>query len=521
MSKEEFKTLLNRIDEISKETHIEDTIITAVSSITNYFNPQSKSAEAIPIQAIILYLEEKGLTEYLKKIETKYSENISAQYLAADIIVTLKSVVPEQEITLERTENIEEELIDENLNDDIIEFDKKNTGDYIVEDGEIFEVVEDEVEIPNHEILSGDDINEFNEEITEVLESKDFDQHIISEEENVLKKEENEKKIEEDEINRDQSIYEDEKKKPESSELFRKLIDINPIYESILPEITPFNGIYENESYIEFTDDLSDECDYQIDQSCLKEEIFIINEEIKTKDSKNIEESIMKDIEKEHKKSDLQLIEPEENIEKTFKNKTDSLSGIDDNIDNMNIDSTIDNVVNAEIDENYSLNEDKAKEIENFDSEEKQHSVDLKDAEKKSLLEKQDEEITEVFTDLAFLDKEEEDFEVKEVLEDDNISCGDTEKLEHSLFNETTEDHFDSFSKMLACKDMTKIIEFIFDYDMEDYHSIVNNISKAENEDEGFNYTEIYCKQNRIEISSKEVTIFKAHISEYFAQAYS
>ncbi len=62
---------LERVDAISRETHLEDTLITAVNSITNFFDQNSKTPEKLPIKAIELYLEEKKLNEFSTKIRNQ------------------------------------------------------------------------------------------------------------------------------------------------------------------------------------------------------------------------------------------------------------------------------------------------------------------------------------------------------------------------------------------------------------------------------------------------------------------
>ena len=72
---------------------------------------------------------------------------------------------------------------------------------------------------------------------------------------------------------------------------------------------------------------------------------------------------------------------------------------------------------------------------------------------------------------------------------------------------------------MLLQKEMTNIIETIFDYDMEDYHKIIRTISNSSNEKEGLEIADSYCKSNHVDTFHDDVIEFKSYISDYFSQS--
>jgi hypothetical protein len=71
-------------------------------------------------------------------------------------------------------------------------------------------------------------------------------------------------------------------------------------------------------------------------------------------------------------------------------------------------------------------------------------------------------------------------------------------------------------SDLVQNKKMTKIIEVIFDYDMEDYSNTIEQISECTNLDDAKSILDKLFSTNRISSKSKEAHLFKELISEYF-----
>lgn len=527
MSKNEFTTLLNRIDEISKETHLEDTLKTAVNSITNFFDQNSKNAEKLPVLAVKMYLEEKGLQEFVSKLENKFGPENLGIFVANDIIHELRSVTPESEIEIQQTGNIEDSLLvdhSENINDTNIE----NKGELVddlpiikeVDDGsqthlvdaeEFLEVDEVDVEIPNHEILSSNENLEQNEDnIIELAENSDeVEENAIESLENIEefvdeKDTLSQDKLSEDTADENVEIEEDSKKKNNAVKLLDDLIDLDPVYDSLLPPIVSFA---ETENRFDYNDQIekpSEEINYQLDLSTIKEEI-----DLKSNNTLSVDQ-IDEVVEKENNQIDDSIQSADvEDIDEKIPDLEQLIDG-----NHVDINSTIDDVVNQDLTEHEFLTENKVSEEINYDVEETQNFDNIIPDNKLVL---DDEEITEVFTDLAYLDK---DGNTEEPI----LSEKDQEKSsEEILEEERSEDvsNHENFSQMLSTKDMTKIIEVLFDYDMEDYHTLVDKVSNSTSEQEAFQITTEYCNNNNIEPTVNEVEIFKSMILEYFSQTYS
>ncbi|MHB9040867.1 MAG: hypothetical protein ACYC4T_09460, partial [Melioribacteraceae bacterium] len=82
---------------------------------------------------------------------------------------------------------------------------------------------------------------------------------------------------------------------------------------------------------------------------------------------------------------------------------------------------------------------------------------------------------------------------------------------------ENEEDSKVELAEILEHKDMTKIIEVIFDYDIEDFASLLDEISTCRNLDDANLVINQTLAERHISRSSKEAEAFKSIISEYFS----
>jgi len=523
MKREEFVILLNRIDLVSKETHLDDTLSTAISSIANFFDQSSKSPDKLPLQAINFYLEEKGLIEFATKLEKKFGDDSTAFYLATDIHNLIKSVTPEAEIIIEDSVQIEDELVCDNSEQDVIneeveseievpELDTISDEINTISSNEIFEVIVDDVEIPNHDILSSDEIiDQEDQKTSDNVEPMKMDENTEPTEKD---------KDEEKDSNNIEDQGENVKKKPKTKPLIRELINLGPLYDSLLPPLKPFENGQEKFSYANLQESLSDEINYQIDISTLKEEIEIKKEFAQEVDhSDYLPKNFSEEEDLKNKIIEDKSFSEETVLENNNEVLQDSAEAVEDEY--LDIGETIENVVNSEINEFEATTESEA--TLNIDKDGQPDLESLIDNTKLSLIEEDDDELTEVFTDLTFLDQKNEiikpNFEdsTLDVLPENSICEQDNNELGF----DNDPNNFSNFSGMLASRDVTKIIEIIFDYDMEDYYSLINKISESNSENSAIQFTDEYCQNNHVDISSNEVEKFKSLISEYFTRALS
>jgi len=90
---------------------------------------------------------------------------------------------------------------------------------------------------------------------------------------------------------------------------------------------------------------------------------------------------------------------------------------------------------------------------------------------------------------------------------------------EESILDEDTE-VVDSpsidISILLENKKITRIIEVVFDYDMEEFASAIEKISECKNEVAALAAIDDIAKSLFIDVSSKEIKVFKNLISDFF-----
>ncbi len=121
------------------------------------------------------------------------------------------------------------------------------------------------------------------------------------------------------------------------------------------------------------------------------------------------------------------------------------------------------------------------------------------------------------------LDKEslidKSDTEIKKTIENSGNEELDNKNLSQLTFenisNSKNKVEID-ISDLLEHKKMTKIIEVVFDYDMEDFSNVIEKISKCNTFQEAEATMESILSLNNIKENNKELKIFKEIISQYF-----
>jgi len=105
----------------------------------------------------------------------------------------------------------------------------------------------------------------------------------------------------------------------------------------------------------------------------------------------------------------------------------------------------------------------------------------------------------------------EEELEENELVETEN----------EGLFEETDTDKVEStrlidISVLLDNKKIPKIIEVVFDYDMEDFAKAIEEISESKSEEEALKIIDNIASKAFLDKSTKEIKLFKSIISEFF-----
>ncbi|MFZ1289087.1 MAG: hypothetical protein WAR79_03295 [Melioribacteraceae bacterium] len=540
ITRKEFALLLNKIDQITKKNHLQNMVNTALNSMVNFFDQTNFHQNEFPYEAIQMFFEEKELDNFSQRLQLQFEydkpQNLKIDEMQKLFISDFDGIEISTENNLDLlennievdennftnvAENKEEILIPIKINSEII--DDKNTDE---KESKFFEIGNsDELKVETAEQKIE---NNLVDEQTEIKQEKIKDNsvnNIIAEEKSEIENKEIEKteiNNVELEINANQDLainVELTNGKPDAKKIVRDLIDIDSIYDSLISQPIPFENI-----------------------NLLKD--INLSELVKTSslqfDVSNISENLLVDVPTEEQyigivdeKNSNEFIETNEQIESIilgpevqFENvKTNIISELSENENNISeerdFNSTIDEIVQNEKYENEFLQSHSKSNIDDLDNDETQEMDNLIADEKLKL---NDDEVTEVFTDLTYLGKE----EIEEQKVNEEIHPEIQNKIENETqdFQENYNDSqtsvkviYSSFQELVSTREMTNIIETMFDYDMEDYYGIVRKISNAFDEREALEIANNYCRNNHIDILHDDVLEFKTYISDYFSQS--
>lgn len=392
MNSAEFGELLEKVDNLGVETNLQNILSNSLKSMAEFFNIGEIQKNKIPIAAVEMFLEEKGLTNYLQKIEVAFGEDKNQKLSIADYQKVFDSVLLEKSETLFDETTVETEEIKEPI-----------------------EPVTEEVTEEKVEQTAGEQVQE-EKETQEEIPFKPTKLRIRIDKENEIEP------VSEEETTA--NVKEEQEMPAEEKDEYFGL-------ENVLNK---------------FTNDSKEENETIAEEEMIHDEEPLAEKEEETNEEKNIfdeEEAVEENITEEDeitiggmnhiKKSEEEnpdLDQPEE-IENVRKNILDSIIKIDDETKNV---------------------------------------IGVNDAVMKS------EEFGAVPEEFQKMDL--------------------AEILEH--------------------KDMTKIIDAIFDYDIEEFASTIDEISNCEDSEDADIVLNQTLKNHNVNRNSKEAEAFRAIISEYF-----
>jgi len=523
ISKIEFGNLLRKVDAIAKKNHLQGTINTSIDSMANFFDMGSEKSEKVPVLAVDFFLREKGLKSYSEKLNERFSDEKSTTFSGINI----------KEI-LSKPKELEKKIIDKKV-DDTVPIQVKSDKNIIDVENKILNVEDDEEQIPNEELLSSEnkleekDISTLDKTIEEKRSTKEktpevtpiFDDRedifqakeksienispveeasegkteILVDTSNIVDANETIEPLEELEVENSNTT------KPDARAAIKELIDIASFYSSLSREPRPSeNEILETKVSEESNLLKSKTTDYKIDISDLDTEFNIPEEQ-----EKHIE-----DIE----------------FQSVYESETEQLE--DSNIDLDKFEQTVE----TEKVQNISLEKEESIINNKIDSEETLEQTI-------SLSEESGEEMSEVFSDITYLEKDEVENVIEEEAEEpileektDDVSELNNFELENNeLFENTNDDTVTevstetqtssktkTFTEVVSENDMSTIIETVFDYDMEEYHDMILALAETESETSAIQLVNKYCVQNNIKLSMVDVASFKTLITNYFTQ---
>ncbi len=513
INRNDFSFLLKRIDTINKNVHQKDVLLSAVNSITNFFGQSTKWTNQFPFEAFQLFLEEKEIDEYPQKLLLKYDFNVPTSLNTQEVINHIKGDVPGNQ----------EKVIDES---DVTENLQVISNSSVLITNEIVEPIEISPElIPESSVHDEEDHIPNDELLTEEIVLENVESNLIEELqiiENINDQTAHEENIDDIHEVLENKVVEqtDIIERPDPKKLVRELIDLDPIYKSLLSYPKPFE---QNEFFVGRKEI---ELPYLYNDSTLSENFGDVAH---TSDeyTGTFEEDSKYDLDERDYDLDSMLLDGEEN-ENYPPNKNDSLLISTENdlpTESIDINDTIDEIIKNKDYESEFANESTILESLDIDNDEKQEMKNLIEDDRLQLNDENEEEITEVFRDLSFLNNlyDEETIEQNNVKDDLPVEKNEDNYFERFKENENSDEDVkvisSTFQEFLSTMTMTEIIEAMFDYDMEDYYKLVGNISKTSNQKEAIEIANSYCKINHIDITNNEVKHFKNLITDYFSQS--
>jgi len=458
LDKEEFSELLLKIDQVSLESYGNDIIDYALKSMVSFFNIGSMNQKNIPIQAIVVFLQEKKLTSHLEVLQNRLGDEAKSKIDGNDLRKILLNV------PIERTE--------------YFDVPPKTEKVKIVEE----KPIETKEEKEDLDLTHEEPVEESKAEIDK------------SEEVEIKLRANKEKEVAEIE---EETVFEKEDSIEEVSEEDEHyLINQNEHAPEIIlstedTEEHEFDVNLEKEQTKELIDEFVDDKTEQIDDSAQEELIESEEESGYIKDEEKLEDELeeKQEIEESHEEVDELIFEDEVEYELT--------PAVEDDYSHPEIK-----------DEKIPDEEPKDDLIEEV--EETESDIDLEDIEES----KEIEETSEVEDDHT---EEEETTEPTLFGDEELIEKSEDEFIKD--FGSLSQSKRIDISDLLENRNMTKIIEVVFDYDMEEFANAIERICDSSSRQEAFATLHEIFEVNQVNPSSKEAQAFKDIISEYFEQS--
>lgn len=475
----EFEELLDKIDTISFDSNFDKVLDNAFLSMAEFIYAGEISNRKISKQFVELYLVDKGLKNLKAILDNKFG-----------IINKNRIDISEFKNALLNPDNFEKSWdYNSNVENDVFE---ENNDLSDVENSTNNEIKDFEDEIPTNEN------NNFESESLSINESSKFleDTNIVKE----AKKSFLESHIEkiEDEAVDFEGKKEQVNEPPEMDEERRAdENNINEIYNFIDEEKEiNISDVVEDSNLSRLEIDDNDNIDILDEEKIAeptKEEFLENDEQIEengfVKIGNSIKFSFDKSDSKLDEKENIPTIEEEENdgwiTESSNNEKNEIIQNINEDEDDLNsvdfVKEDISEIIieTDKIEENTAILDEKITETENFEIEPMLFSK--------------------------------EELEENELVETEN----------EVLFEETDSNKVEAtrsidISVLLDNKKIPKIIEVVFDYDMEDFSKAIEEISESKSEEEALKIIDNIASKAFLDKSTKEIKLFKSIISEFF-----
>jgi hypothetical protein len=552
ISSSELKELLDKIDKINYESNFDKVIDNAFTCMLEFINTGEIKNKKISKQFVELFLEDKGLSHIQNVLSEKFKNSNVDKYDISEFKNIILNYEPEEETTTNSIEDEDGVSIDNETTENVEEVynnsDKNSTETPTVDSNDLNaeDIAEQQGKSnPKIELIENEDVvretrNDISEiNIQEAEESPDEKKSFLeSHMDSLVDEDENDVEIEvaEEPVSED----DDEHEPPEIDEAPR--VDeenIDEIY-ALATEEEKIDSFVEEDSAnlarVEIGDDEDDEDPFD-EKNGNVEEVAEVNES----NEESVEEVEENDLDAYIEQgtsitfSSDELVIPNEEAAEDLKTEADPITEIDEwpskssNLNDIsdNISSIVDeDIVEDEITESIpdKIDFEMPSVIESMLNK-KEADIDIQDADDMGMDDENDlqldaddnQDVEEKAEDTAnqqtlfnvdYLDKYLDISEGLDIVEPKE-SVPEVEEI-----TESAEQSID-ISQLLENKKITKIIEVVFDYDMEDFANAIDKISEATSQSEANAVIDEIAKKSYIDSSVKEIKVFKNIISEY------
>jgi hypothetical protein len=579
MNVEEFEALLNKADMVGIDNYLPAILSNSLKSMAEFFNIGEVKKNRIPLPAVEMFLEEKELLNHLKVLNATFGTDENTRFNLADYHKVLSRVMLEREEAppvVEVHDEFETSEIEapEPVEKVVPETEKEVVPDKPEEEISEKEKIESEVSEEETEEIESKELAEENEEpilLDEPIDEEKIDDESKSEEiieiEGEITEEpglvsEEQQTLYEQIVDREESAVAEESENVEASseEAIKGVIEeneteqagsesetIEPEDESLFHDL--FSNVQNKEEVVQEENELP-----QIEEEIVlpeSEDVVIKTPKkfrIRIKDESKVEPIYDEDDSESGSKVDLFK------DYSSFTDEADETEKTDDNIlaedDTEKITFFSKDELEEEIDENENIgdehdlltaeHEEMAKEEELIfgtpeeevaeDESEgtvEQNEVEAEPNDFRKLIEEQqslyDEPELEENDEVERLDDYESDASKKL---DERIAEEKDQSDEDSMFDIIKQNFIEGkeappkvdLAEILERKEMAKIIEVIFDYDIEDFAGILDEISDCQNVEDAHLVINDALAERRIDHNSKEAETFRKIITEYFAK---
>lgn len=481
INQNDFNELLSNIDKITMETSLPSVINEAVNSIKEFFSIGSIGTELINLASLKIFLTEKGLSEQLLILQNNYGSDDKIKINAKEVLSLLLSnastetIFSNTELNIDETESIDEE-------------EGNPSAEYTFEEDESanFEILEkEETFLTSFEEQPIKNIEEIDELIEEDSHGSGFTK---------------EKDYDKDDLTHDELLLHNMK-----DENPKTLLPEDHYEDDNIEEIKEKNNLTYNDDVFNEHDFKSEDPSEIVDgENDFKDlaHFDLLTEESEIENDASVEKSTQS-----KKDFTIQKLEETQKDELIFELKDSSI-----------LDDVFEEEVQDEKNNVIELDEEKTKnDTDEFldDQIKDDELLNEFDVEEKKELKTENEENPFLFSEDEFVDDKNDQIDKTNEHEDANE--------EETYYDETrtakeqaSGKRMIEMSDILEDKNMTRIIEVVFDYDMEDFANTIENISECTDKESALAVLDKMFNYNRISPNNKEAEILKEIISKYF-----